>query len=128
MPHDFAHFEKIARDTVASLPEPFRPAAEAVLLRIAEWPAPDVLDDLDIANPLELTGLYEGIPVTEKSVLDMAPDPDTVWLFRQPILAEWRDRGDVALDELIAHVVIHEFAHHFGWTDDEIAVIDQWWT
>ena len=88
MLHDFAHFEKIARDTVASLPEAFRPAAEAVLLRIAEWPAPDVLDDLDIADPRELTGLYEGIPMTEKSVLDMAPPPDIVWLFRQPILAE----------------------------------------
>ncbi|AUQ49036.1 Possibl zinc metallo-peptidase [Phaeobacter inhibens] len=65
--------------------------------------------------------------MTEKSVLDMAPPPDVVWLFRQSILAEWRDRGDVELNQLIAHVVIHEFAHHFGWTDEEIAAIDQWW-
>ncbi|UWQ33047.1 metallopeptidase family protein [Leisingera sp. M527] len=57
----------------------------------------------------------------------MAPPPDVVWLFRQPILAEWRDRGNVELNELIAHVVIHEFAHHFGWADEEIAAIDQWW-
>ena len=127
MRHDFAHFEKIARDTVAALPEAFRPAAEAVLLRVAEWPAPDMLDDLGIADARDLTGLFEGIPMTEKSVHDMAPPPDIVWLFRQPILAEWRDRGDVALDELIAHVVIHEFAHHFGWTDEQIALIDQWW-
>ncbi|MEO1961572.1 MAG: metallopeptidase family protein, partial [Paracoccus sp. (in: a-proteobacteria)] len=26
-----------------------------------------------------------------------------------------------------AHVVIHEFAHHFGWSDDDIARIDRWW-
>ncbi len=128
MRHDLAHFEKIARDTVAALPVVFRPAAEAVLLRVAEWPEPDMLDDLGIADPQDLTGLYEGIPMTEKSVQDMAPPPDIVWLFRGPILAEWRDRGDVALDELIAHVVIHEFAHHFGWTDEQIAAIDQWWT
>lgn len=128
MPHDLAHFEKIARDTVASLPKAFRPAAEAVLLRIADWPEPDMLNDLGIAEPRELTGLYEGIPLPEKSILDMAPPPDVVWLFRRPILAEWRDRGDVALNDLIAHVVIHEFAHHFGWTDDDIAAIDQWWT
>lgn len=128
MRHDPEYFEKIAYDTVSSLPKPFRSAAEAVLLRIAEWPAPDMLDDLGIADARDLTGLYEGIPMTEKSTLDSAPPPDVVWLFRQPILAEWRDRGDVALDQLIAHVVIHEFAHHFGWTDEEIAVIDQWWT
>lgn len=128
MQHDPAHFEKVARDTVASLPEAFRPAAEDVVLRVTEWPAQDMLDDLGIADPRELTGLYQGIPMTEKSVLDVAPHPDMVWIFRQPILAEWRDRGNVALDDLIAHVVIHEFAHHFGWTDDQIAAIDQWWT
>ncbi|MFD2741311.1 metallopeptidase family protein [Sulfitobacter aestuarii] len=127
MSNDLAHFEKIARATVAALPDPFRPAAEEVLLRIAEWPAPDMLRELDIRDPLELTGLYEGIPMTEKSLFDMGPSPDTVWLFRQPILAEWRARGNVALDDLIAHVVTHEFAHHFGWSDAEIARVDQWW-
>ena len=65
--------------------------------------------------------------MTEKSLFDLPGPPDTVWLFREPILAEWRDRGDVALDDLIAHVVVHEFAHHFGWSDDDIAAIDPWW-
>ncbi|WP_114283633.1 metallopeptidase family protein [Candidatus Halocynthiibacter alkanivorans] len=116
MLHDLAHFEKIARDTVTSLPKAFRPAAEGVILRIAVWPAPAMLGDLCIADPRELTGL------------DMAQPSDVVWLFRQPILAEWRGRGNVALDELIAHVVTHEFAHHFGWTDEEITAIDQRWT
>ena len=82
---------------------------------------------IGMTDPLELTGLYDGIPMTEKSVWDMAERPDTVWLYREPILAEWRDRGDVTLDQLIAHVVVHEFAHHFGWSDDDIAEIDPWW-
>ena len=43
--------------------------------------------------------------MTENSILDIGPPPDVVWLFRQPILAEWRDRGNVELNELIAHVV-----------------------
>lgn len=128
MQYDLDHFEKIARDTLTSLPEVFRSAAQAVVLRVAEWPEPTMLDQLGIADPCGLTGLYQGIPMTEKSVFDIAPPADVVWLFRQPILAEWRDRGNVDLDELITHVVIHEFAHHFGWTDEEIAAIDQWWT
>ncbi|MFW8593566.1 metallopeptidase family protein [Cribrihabitans neustonicus] len=127
MTHGIAYFEDIARGTIAALPAAFRPAAEAVLLRVAEWPDAGMLEELAISDPRDLTGLYEGIPMTEKSVFDMAPPPDVVWLFRQPILAEWRDRGNVALEDLIAHVVIHEFAHHFGWSDADIAAIDPWW-
>jgi predicted Zn-dependent protease with MMP-like domain len=52
--------------------------------------------------------------------------PDTVWLFRRAILDEWAARGDVPLDRLIAHVLVHEIAHHFGMSDDDIAAIDDW--
>jgi predicted Zn-dependent protease with MMP-like domain len=121
------HFERIARRTVDTLPAPFRTPAHEVALCIADWPAQDMLDDLGMHDPLELTGLYEGTPVTEKSVWDQPVQPDTVWLFREPILAEWRIRGDVDLDDLITHVTIHEFAHHFGWSDADIARIDRWW-
>lgn len=117
----------MARDTVAGLPAPFRPAAREVALRVAEWPARDMLEELGLHDPLTLTGLYEGIPVTQKSYMDQPLAPDTVWLFRQPILAEWRDRGDIGIARLVAHVTIHEFAHHFGWSDADIASIDRWW-
>jgi predicted Zn-dependent protease with MMP-like domain len=33
----------------------------------------------------------------------------------------------VTLETLVAHVTIHEFAHHFGWSDADIATIDRWW-
>ena len=121
------HSHRVARATVTALPTPFRAHAEKVALIVADWPAPEMLAELDITNPADLTGLYEGIPLTEKSVWDTPMAPDTVWLFREPILAEWRARVDVALDALIAHVTIHEFAHHFGWSDEDIANIDRWW-
>lgn len=121
------YFETIARRTVETLPQAFRPAAQDVALRVTDWPDADMLSDLGMSDRLDLTGLYEGVPVTEKSVFDQPLGPDVVWLFRQPILAEWRDRGDVELDDLIAHVTIHEFAHHFGWSDADIATIDHWW-
>ena len=124
---DLTAFEDIARATLAALPDAFAKGAAHILLRVEDWPHPDMLAELDIDDPLDLTGLYDGIPMTEKSFSDPAPFPDTIWLFREPILAEWRDRGDVTLDALIAHVTIHECAHHFGWSDDDIAVIDRWW-
>lgn len=124
---DAAVIEALARAALAALPVPFRAAAQAVSLRVAELASEATLDALDIADPFELTGLYEGIPRTEKSVLDQPTQPDTVWLFRRAILDEWIDRGDVALGDLVANVVVHEIAHHFGWSDGDIARIDRWW-
>ncbi|WP_408648430.1 metallopeptidase family protein [Thalassococcus lentus] len=124
---NIAAFERYARAAVEQFPEPFRTLAAAVVLRVEDWPPENILHEMQIAEPLELTGLYEGIPITEKSVSDPAPLPDTIWLFREPILDEWRNRGDVDLETLVAHVTVHEFAHHFGWSDNDIAKIDQWW-
>lgn len=119
--------EEIARRTFAGLPEQFRPAAAAVAIRVEDFAPDDLLEELDVDDPFELTGLYEGIPLTEKSVLDQPQRPDTIWLFRRPILDEWVARGDVGFGDLVAHVTVHELAHHFGWTDEDIARIDRWW-
>ncbi len=122
-----ARIEQIASDTVAALPLAFAAAAREVVLRIEDLPDARMLADLGMDNPLELTGLYEGVPMTHKSVSYPEPWPDTVWLFRKPILAELETREGVTLEQLVAHVTIHEFAHHFGWSDDDIASIDRWW-
>ena len=127
MKTDQAAFLAMAEAAVQGFPEPFRKAAAAVVLRVVDWPPDHFLDEMEIDDPLDLTGLSDGVPMTEKSFADPAPFPDTVWLFREPILQEWRDRGDVELSDLVAHVTVHEFAHHFGWSDDDIAVIDRWW-
>lgn len=119
--------ERMARGAVADLPQPWREAATHVALRVVDFPPDDVLEAMDIADPYELTGLYEGTPLPEKSVMDQPMGPDVIWLFRRPILDEWIDRGDVALADLVGHVMVHELAHHFGWSDDEIAAIDRWW-
>ncbi|SEL78805.1 Predicted Zn-dependent protease, minimal metalloprotease (MMP)-like domain [Roseovarius azorensis] len=124
---DLDMIETMARDAIARFPAPFRPAAENVVVLVADLPPAHILQELGIDDPLDLTGLYEGIPLTEKSSLDQPLGPDTVWLFREPILAEWRDRGDLPLETLVAHVIVHEFAHHFGWSDEDIAHIDRWW-
>ncbi len=119
--------EAMARAALANLPPVFRGPAEGVLLRVEDWPQPDMLRGLESEDPTELTVLYDGIPLTRKSVSHPDPYPDVIWLFREPILAEWRDRGDVELEHLVAHVVVHELAHHFGWSDEDIAAIDRWW-
>ena len=118
--------EEMARETVANLPMAFREAAQKVAIRVADFADDETLEEMEM-EAFDLTGLYEGVPLTEKSNWDVPNGPDSVWLFRRPILDEWAERGNVTIAELVAHVTIHEFAHHFGWSDDDIAAIDQWW-
>ena len=124
---DAADIEAIARSAIDHLPEGFRDPARCVALRVVELADNDMLESLGIEDPFALTGLYDGIPLTEKSVSDQPAQPDAIWLFRRAILDEWVDRGDVGLKELVVHVTIHELAHHFGWSDEDIATIDEWW-
>lgn len=122
-----ACLEQLAHEAVSTLPAPFREPATHVRLRVEDFPDDQMVEDLGLDDAFELTGLYEGIPLTEKSVSDQVTRPDVIWLFRRPILDEWAERGNVSLQELVTHVVVHEMAHHFGWSDEDIARIDPWW-
>ena len=124
---DIAFIEALAHAAIAGLPDAFQTTARAVALRIEDFVSDDHLEEMGLEDPYELTGLYQGIPLTEKSVVDQPMAPDVIWLFRRPILDEWAERGDICLADLVTHVLVHELAHHFGWSDDDIAAIDPWW-
>lgn len=124
---DAALIEVLAEDAIARLPAAFRLAAGQVVLRVEDFVSDENLEEMGLEDPYELTGLYQGIPLTEKSVSDQPTSPDLIWLFRRPILDEWAERGDICLADLVAHVLVHELAHHFGWSDADIAAIDPWW-
>jgi len=57
-------------------------------------------------------------------VLDPETHPSMVFLYRRPILDEWAARGDVTLEELVSHVLIHEIGHHFGFSDEDMHALE----
>ena len=119
--------EDLARAALARIPAPFADHLGDVVLLVEEWADDETLDALGIEDAYELTGLYHGRPVGEKSAFDGVTLPDRIHLYRRAILDEWVARGNVALGDLVRNVVVHELAHHFGWSDDDIARIDRWW-
>ncbi|WP_099827393.1 metallopeptidase family protein [Oceaniglobus indicus] len=127
LPPDLAAIERLAETARASLPAPFAQAARDVAIQVVDFAPDHVLREFEDTDPFALTGLYDGIPLTEKSSFDQPGAPDTIWLFRRPILDEWCDRGDIELSDLVTHIYVHELAHHLGWSDDDIASIDRWW-
>jgi len=122
-----ADIDRLARDALEAMPDGFREQCESVVLRVEDLADDETLAAMGIADPFELTGLYSGVALTEKSFSDLPGGPDEVVLYRRAILDEWAERGDVALGALVAHILVHEIGHHFGLSDEDIARIDPWW-
>ncbi len=116
----------VARACFDALPQQMRAAAGRVSIRVEEFAEQEILDEFDITDPYELTGLYHGVSLIHESESHPSIDDPLIFLYRQPILLEWRERGDVDLEDLVIHVFIHELGHHFGWSDEEMhALLDE---
>jgi len=115
--------EAIARDTLLRLPEPFSDSIGDIVLLVPDFADDETLRQMGMDDPFELSGLYEGIPLTERSVEQSGTLPERIFLYRRPILDEWA-AGDETLEHLVAHVLIHEVGHHFGLSDDDIHALE----
>ena len=115
---------ELAERAFAALPEGFRKLAGEVIFRVDDFPPDDVLEDLGIEDSFGLTGLYSGVSLAERSSWDPSPEPSRVFLYRRPILYEWAEHGEITLEELVTHVLVHEIGHHFGLTDEQIDAIE----
>ena len=119
-----ADIEAIARRTLDALPEPFASHLRDVVLQVEEFASDEILQSMGIEDPFDLTGLYEGLPLNQKSVDISGTLPDRILLFRRPILDEWVDSEEI-LERLVAHILIHEAGHHFGFSDDDMHALEE---
>lgn len=123
-PPDADVLAEFAERALASIPCHLRSHVAGVGIAVEEMPDDEVLSALGIESAWDLTGLYQGTPLGQRSVSDIARPPDLIFLYRQPILLEWVETGeDLAM--LVRNVVIHEIAHHFGFSDSEIEALEQ---
>ena len=114
-----AEFDAIADAAYRRLPTRFRALTGDLLIRIEDFPTDEVLDSLGIQSPFDLLGLYSGVDLARKSVMDVAPLPDMVFLYRRPILDYWAEHEDT-LGTILTHVLVHEIGHHFGLSDADM--------
>ena len=112
-------FERLARIALQAMPEHFSSQISDVVLKVEEFASWEQLDAVGIRSRWNLSGLYEGRPLTQKTVWESGGMPPVISLFRQPLLAEMYQTG-VELQQLVHHVVIHEAGHHFGFSDEEM--------
>ncbi len=114
---------ELAETALSAIPEQLRNLVGGTVMAVEEAPDDEILAEMGMESPWELTGLYRGTPLTQKSVLDLPAEPDTIVLFREPILLEWIETGE-DLFRLVRNVLIHEIGHHFGLTDADISRLE----
>ena len=115
--------EALARRALDALPKPFSDSIGDIVLLVEDFADEQTLAHFGLEDPLDLSGVYEGVPLTERSVEQSGTLPERVRLFRRPILEEWADGSDT-LEHLVAHVLIHEVGHHFGLSDDDMHALE----
>jgi predicted Zn-dependent protease with MMP-like domain len=110
--------EEAAR-VLDELPDEFRDQLRNVEIVVQKRPSKRQLREMELEEDDEvLYGLYEGIPLPDRSAFDPPLLPDKITLFFEPLVEDFPDPDD--LREQIRLTVIHEIAHYFGMDDEEI--------
>ena len=104
---------------IEKLPRQFREQLDNVEIVVDHRPSEDLLraEGLDPRHDT-LYGIYEGVPLPERSLLDPPLLPDKITIFAEPLLQDFPEPEE--LREEIRLTVLHEIAHYFGMDEDEI--------
>jgi predicted Zn-dependent protease with MMP-like domain len=116
---DNKEFRKTVAQVLDHLPKQFREQLRNVEIVIDLRPSPELLREEDLDPRYDtLYGIYQGVPLPERSVLDPPLLPDKITIFSEPLLEDFPEPDD--LREQIRLTVLHEIAHYFGMDEDEI--------
>jgi acetylglutamate kinase len=124
VPPNLDDIVELAERALEAMPPRLSRHVQGVGIVVEEMADDETLDDMAIESPYDLTGLYRGIPMHHRSLSDVPSQPDMILLYRQPILLEWIETGE-DLFRLVRNVLVHEIAHHFGFSDAEIEALEQ---
>ena len=118
-----AEIDAIARRTLGRLPSPFRESLSEIVLLVEPVTDADTARGLGLKHPMQLSGLYQGVPLHQRSVSQSGTLPERITLYSRPILAEWQATR-FSLEQIVSHIVIHEVGHHFGFSDDDMHALE----
>jgi predicted Zn-dependent protease with MMP-like domain len=115
--------EVIAETAFRRLPPKFRALCEGLVIRVEDFPAEDVLDEMGVETEFDLLGLFQGVGLPFQAESAPVQMPNMIWLYRRPILDYWAEH-DETLGAIITHVLVHEIGHHFGLSDDDMETLE----
>lgn len=116
---DRERFAVLVEEAIDGIPEPFRRHLENVAVVIEDEPPAEVLAEMGLDPRYDtIYGLYEGVPLDERSVADPIRLPDRIAIYFWPLVRDFRTPG--AIRREVRKTIVHEIGHVFGLDDDEI--------
>lgn len=119
---DKERFQQLVARAVEALPEEFKARLENVDIVVEDFPTRRQLTQARVKGNYTLLGLYEGVPLTERSIYYGMVPPDKITIFQKPIESKCRNDNEIASE--IRKTVQHEIAHHFGIGDARLEELE----
>ena len=116
---DRKSFETWVAAALDRIPAEFQAAMKNVAIVVKDRPGPEADDDEGEADSEEgLYGLYQGIPLPDRSADDSGIPPDVIFLYQKPLEEDFPDREDLVRE--IEITIVHEIAHYFGFDEETL--------
>jgi predicted Zn-dependent protease with MMP-like domain len=119
-------FVTVTEETIAALPAEYLERIDNLTFVVEEWASAATLADFDDADPLDLLGEYQGCPLPERSQDDVGALPDLIVLYQGAIEA-YAQEYDEPIEGVIRATLVHEIAHYFGFSEEEMDEIEALW-
>jgi predicted Zn-dependent protease with MMP-like domain len=118
-------FLAVVREAIDSLPESIRRHLDNVVIDVENAPDDEFLrragfTDEQIEAGETLYGYF--MPLEGVAASEMLENPNRIIIFKYPLEEDFPDPRDLRIE--IRKTVIHEIAHHFGWTDRDLERFD----
>jgi predicted Zn-dependent protease with MMP-like domain len=112
-------FDRIVHRAISRVPSEIRQHLDNVVISVRKRPSRKMLREMGVPSAEELFGVFEGVPVTERSITSPPLFPDTILLFQEPLEAACKTLEE--LEEEIEITVVHEVAHCLGMSEERLA-------
>ncbi len=115
-------FTRLVARALDTLPDEIIEKLENVAVTIEEQPSSEVLEEMGLASPDSLFGLYRGVPRPWRSIFaPLSEFPDKIEIYYQPIVRACTRPHEIR--DLVRQMVVHEVGHHFGMSDQQLRAL-----
>lgn len=118
-------FERLLERVIATIPAEFLGKVDNLSFQVEDWPDPETLDEVGFDDPRDLLGYYRGWPLSERTH-EYSSLPDVITIYQRAV-ENYREETGESLVKIIRETIIHELAHYFGFSEEEMDEIERIW-